>query len=218
MHQPRSFFITLEGGEGSGKSTLIEKLAAALSRDGYEVVKTREPGGTKLGEEVRRLLLSHQSGISICSYAELMLFLAARTQHIDEVIAPALQTGKIVICDRYNDSTVAYQGAARGLGIAAVQKQCELACHGVLPDLTLFLDVDPEIGLARTRQANKEMAQEGSVDRIESEKFIFHQTVREAMLALAAENPQRIQTLDANRPLDEVFQKALEIITEALTV
>lgn len=209
-------FITLEGGEGTGKSTLIEKLKDSLTAQGYDVVATREPGGTRLGEAVRELLLHHNEGVRIGNYAELMLFLAARTQHIEELIEPSLRLGKIVLCDRFNDSTVAYQGSARGLGIDVVQKQCELACHGVLPDLTLYLDVDPDIGLQRTRGVKKDSAELGSVDRIESEEILFHQKVREGMLKIAQDDPKRIYTIDASASLDEVFGAALEVVLEAV--
>lgn len=206
----KPLFVTLEGGEGAGKSSLMRKLAKALRGLAYEVVETRQPGGTRLGEQIREWLLSHREDVRIGKYAELMLFLADRTQHIDEVISPALEAGKIVICDRFNDSTVAYQGVARGIGADVVEKQCELACHGIVPDLTLYLDVDPAIGLERTRRTLKATAGAGQVDRIESEQIDFHQTVRKAMQMLAQKHPERIYTIDAAQPQDKVFQNALE--------
>jgi dTMP kinase len=215
MAKDEPLFITLEGGEGSGKTTLIDRLSAALADEGYDVVKTREPGGTRLGEEIRKILLNREPNIRIDRYAELMLFLAARTQQIDEIIEPALKAGKIVICDRFNESTIAYQGAARGIGMAEVQKQCELACHGILPTLTFYLDIDPEIGLARTRKVPKATSKAGQIDRIESEKILFHQNVRKAMQALALQNPERIKTIDATLSMDEVFNEALSHIRKA---
>lgn len=214
----KSLFITLEGGEGAGKSSLMRKLSNALKRQGYQVVETRQPGGTLLGEQIREWLLHHKENIRIGAYAELMLFLADRTQHIEEVIVPALEAGKIVICDRFNDSTVAYQGAARGIGAEVVEKQCELACHGILPNLTLYLDVDPAIGLDRTRRTLKDTAAAGQVDRIESEQIDFHRKVRSAMQMQAKKHPERIHTIDASIPQDEVFKRALAVITEKVAL
>lgn len=206
----KPLFITLEGGEGTGKTTLIDRLAETLVSKGYDVVKTREPGGTRLGELIRQWLLNHDPSIHIGCYAELMLFLAARAQHIEELIEPALAAGKIVLCDRFNDSSVAYQGAARGLGMAEVQKLCELACHGVLPQLTLFCDAHPEVGLQRAT------AQRGEKDRIESERIAFHMAVREGLQTLARQQPDRIHTIDASQSLEKVYQDALSVVLRAL--
>lgn len=209
-------FITLEGGEGAGKTTLLNTLEEMLSAQGISVVRTREPGGTPFGDEVRRWLLSHQSDVKIGSKAELLLFLASRAQHIEEVIAPALAAGKVVLCDRFNDSTVAYQGSARGLGAAWVRSLCNSVCGDVLPGLTLYLDVDPKIGLERTRGAAKENAASGNVDRIESEKFEFHQRVREAFLAISKQEPKRFYPIDALRPQTAVWQQAKDILSAHL--
>lgn len=199
-------FITVEGGEGAGKSTLIETLRDLLSDNGRQVVTTREPGGTSLGNEIRRLTLSHQ--FPIAPKAELLLMLASRAEHIDEVILPAIQEGKVVICDRYNDSTIAYQGAARGLGVEAVEALCKEICGSTLPDLTFYLDVDPEIGLQRSRKLDKQEAKAGELDKIESEKLSFHQTVRQAFLSIAAKEPNRVVVIDANQPLERVLAEA----------
>lgn len=214
-HQP--LFITLEGGEGTGKTSLIEQLSHDLTKRGYEVITTREPGGTVLGEQIREWLLHHKPEVNVCDYAELLLFLASRAQHLYEVILPALKQGKIVLCDRFNDSSVVYQGAARGLGMDVVKKQSELACQGVTPDITLFLDVDPVIGLERTRNTVKASANEGEVDRIESEKIAFHHAVREGMQQLASTEPERIKTIDASQSLETVFQEALGYVLDKLT-
>lgn len=213
-HHP--LFVTFEGGEGCGKSTVIERLSADLREKGYDVLTTREPGGSKLGEQIRIWLLHHAPDVNVGDYAELLLFLAARTQHLEEIILPALDKGKVVLCDRFNDSSVAYQGAARGLGMDAVQKQCELACRGITPNLTLFMDVDPRIGLERTRNTVKASASEGEVDRIESEKLDFHVKVLEAMRLLAKNNPGRIKTIDASQPLDTMYDQCLEAVLSAL--
>lgn len=205
-------FITCEGGEGSGKSTLIKKLSDTLRERGREVIVTREPGGIPLGESVRQLLLKRNHDVEIGSRAELMLFLAARAQHIEELIKPALDAGKIVLCDRFNDSTVAYQGYARGLGMESVQRLCTFICNGVEPDLTYFLDVDPSEGLKRTLRTHKDTAGAGDMDRIEAEKLEFHQRVRQGMRRLAAQYPERIRTIDAEQPLEDVFNKAVSFL------
>jgi len=201
-------FITFEGGEGAGKSTLIEEMAMQLASTGYEVLKTREPGGTKLGEHVRQILLQH-SHEKVSVYAELCLFLASRAQHISEVIGPALEARKIVLCDRFNDSSVAYQGAARGLGMEKVAAFCDFISEGLEPQLTLYLDIDPELGLSR---AKKSRAQ----DRIESETLAFHSKIREAYLSILKESPRRFHRLDASKAPIEVFNEAMKQVNPLL--
>ena len=210
----RSFpgFITVEGGEGAGKTTLIEILVEELTSRGMNVVRTREPGGTALGNEIRGLLLNKEKHLPIIDKAELLLFLAARAQHIEEVIAPAIATGKTVVCDRFNDSTVAYQGAARGLGTDYVRSLCNQVCGDVLPSLTFYLDVDPSIGLQRTRRAAKENASVGEVDRIESEAMEFHTKVREAFLSMARSEPERFVVIDASGTLATVSEALIKAI------
>jgi dTMP kinase len=148
----KALFITFEGGEGAGKTTLIDSIARQLAASHYYVVKTREPGGTHLGEHVRTLLLHDHTDQPLSSYAELFLFLAARAQQLDEVIRPALEERKIVLCDRFNDSTIAYQGIARGLGLEQVAELCGLVCRETQPHLTFYLDIDPSLGLARAKR------------------------------------------------------------------
>lgn len=211
----RGLFITLEGGEGAGKSTLLRELQKELQRQGHSILTTREPGGTLFGEQIRKWLLSE--GEPLNPKAELLLFLAARTEHLEKVIIPALEQGKIVICDRFNDSTVAYQGHARGLGLDWVQRLCETVCGKPAPDLTLFLDVTPSIGLTRTRRATKDMARSGQLDRIESEAIAFHEKVREGLQEAAKRNPERICTIDANQTSYRVFQEANDLIKKKLT-
>lgn len=210
----KGYFITIEGGEGSGKSTLINRLGNLFEQNGFATVKTREPGGTKLGETLRHLLLNYDENLPISSQAELMLFLAARAQHIEELIEPALLEGKIVLCDRFNDSTVAYQGVARGLDSKYVRKLCQLICGPVVPHLTLFLDVDPKIGLMRTNKLEKEHAVSGQFDRIEKEAIDFHQRVQQAFRRLARREPLRIYRIDANRSKEYVLNDALRAINE----
>ncbi len=199
----KGFFITFEGGEGAGKTTLIEQIARQLTEDGHSVLKTREPGGTELGEHIRILLLQHERPIS--PYAELSLFLASRAQHILEVIGPALEKGKIVLCDRFNDSSIAYQGAARGLGMEQVSAFCEFISQGVEPKLTLYLDLDPRIGLARAAKERKQ-------DRIEAEEILFHEKIREAYLAIHKKDPKRFLRLDADLPPSQVYEEAMKRI------
>lgn len=212
-----ALFITLEGGEGAGKSTLLSKLKEGLKTIGYEVITTREPGGTLLGKSIREWLLHHEENIPLSSQAELMLFLADRSQHIAEVIAPALKAGKIVICDRFNDSTIAYQGYARGLNISKVENLCKLVCSGTLPNLTFLLDIDPIIGLERTRNTHKESAENGSVDKIEAENLEFHQRVRKGLHEIAFNDPERVQILDATSPQELIYIQAMEIILKRLS-
>lgn len=203
-------FITLEGGEGSGKTTLLRRLQLWFEKQGREVVPTREPGGTSLGDEIRSLLLESGEGHGpkICTRAELLLFLGVRAQHVHEKIKPALAAGKVVICDRFSDSTVAYQGYARGLGIAETLRFCEFAADGLEPDLTLYLDVPPEIGLERAKRAVKEEKS----DRFEAELVDFHQKVRNGFLTLADLFPRRIRVINANESPDSVFDQSLQVI------
>ncbi|MBI2743165.1 MAG: dTMP kinase [Chlamydiales bacterium] len=201
--------ITFEGGEGAGKSTLIERLFDALNAKNLPVVKTRAPGGTRLGEVIRNLLLNKEEA-PLCSHSELLLFLADRAQHVEEIIAPALKKRQIVLCDRFNDSTVAYQGAARGLGEEDVRKLCSFACQGVEPNLTFYLDLDPAVGLKRVKQTR-----EGR-DKIEAEKILFHQKIRHAFHRIAEKELSRFHILDASRSSDEVFKQAMERIDALL--
>lgn len=214
----KGHFITLEGGEGSGKTTLLHQLVSFLTGLGYEVITTREPGGTPLGEAIRDLVLHHHAAMSIDPEAELLLFLAARAQHIKEKILPALQAGKIIICDRFNDSTIAYQGGARGLGVEHVQKLCQLVCGPITPELTLFLDVSPEIGLSRSKRVSKEHAASGQLDRIESEELSFHKRIREAFEHLAKKEPLRIYTINANKPQDQVCREAVLALEKLILI
>ena len=209
-------FITFEGGEGAGKTTLINKIADALAAKGFSVVKTREPGGSKLGDQIRQWLLNTDFQATVGQRAELMLFLAARAQHLEEKILPALKEGKIVLCDRFNDSTIAYQGVARGLGEEEVHQLCDLVCQGLTPDLTLFLDVNPKIGLERTRRATKENAQTGNLDRIEAEELEFHEHVHRAFKSIASQNPERVYPIDANGTEEEVYEAAWEAVEARL--
>lgn len=195
-------FITFEGGEGAGKTTLIEEIFRYLTSHGYEVLKTREPGGTHLGEKIRSLVLESREE-KISPFAELSLFLASRAQHVEQVILPALIAGKIVLCDRFNDSSVAYQGIARNLGKNEVSQACTFFSQGLVPSLTFYLDIDPKIGMSRVQKSRIK-------DRIEQEDYSFHHLVRNAFLTIAKENPQRVFILDASSPKHQVQQIAIQ--------
>jgi dTMP kinase len=194
-------FVTFEGGEGSGKSTQLRLLARRLRTFPEEVVETRDPGGTTVGKEIRRLLLSRESA-PMSEVAELLLYEASRAQLVREVIGPALARGAVVLSDRFTDSTLAYQGYGRGLDLDLILRLNHLATAGLRPDLTLLLDVDPRVGLDRcARIANTEAM---SRDRIEQEPLVFHQRTREGYLALARQEPDRIRLIDATLSVTEI--------------
>jgi dTMP kinase len=186
--------ITFEGIEGSGKTTQLRRLATLLRQDGYRVVETREPGGTPVAERIREILLSapgkHPATESMTAVCEIYLILAARSQHVTHVIEPALQAGSIVLCDRFSDSTFAYQGYGRGLNLAALQEMNRLATGGLKPDLTLLFEVPVATGLARRRKFALEQ------NRLDHEAHEFHDKVRRGFLALAAREPERIKKID----------------------
>lgn len=202
----RALFITFEGGEGAGKTTLISSLQKELSKRGEEVVRTREPGGTPLGEEIRRLLLEGKQ--SVTKRAELLLFLASRAEHVDQLIKPSMEEGKIVLCDRFTDSTLAYQAFGRQFDLKEVETLALFATDGLIPDITFYIDIDPVIGLSRRKRAT------GTLDRMEGEDLSYHKKVREAFLNLAEKNKKRIKVLDGNKSRDELFKEALSVIDE----
>ena len=206
----RGRFITLEGGEGCGKSTQAARLVAALSAEGIDALLVREPGGTWLSEQIR-MLIKDQVSDAPCDRAELLLFLAARAQLVRNVIRPALDGGKWVVCDRFSDSTMAYQGYGRGLPLDFIAAANDFACDGLKPDLTLLLDVSPET--ARLRMAKRESATNVSADRIEREGGGFHGRIRRGFAELATAEPSRIVTVDANGTPDEVWEKIWKSLT-----
>jgi len=215
MERPKKnkgLFITFEGGEGVGKTTLIERLYDHLCEKGFSVYKTRAPGGTEFGKHVREILLHHE-GYSFGKKAELFLFLADRAQHVEEKILPRLEENTIVLCDRFNDSTLAYQGVARSVDLDLLRTFCRFAASDLTPDLTLFLDLDPVTGLERSRKSKK---LGDSHDRIEREKIAFHTKVREAFLSLAQEESERFHVLDARLDSDAVFKQAMDEIQPKL--
>ena len=194
----RGLFFTLEGPEGSGKSTQILLLASELRKAGYIVVCTREPGGTRMAEAIRNTLLSATSKETITPEAEALLVLAARSQHVVHKIQPALARGSIVLCDRFADSTFAYQGFGRRLSLSWLASANRAATRGLTPHLTLLLDIPVSIGLARRRRAH------GHQNRLDRETAKFHQRVRRGFLVLASRTPRRIKVVNANRPVEIV--------------
>jgi len=199
MTAGRGCFIAFEGGEGAGKSTQERLLADALLQRGHVVVRTREPGGTPAGEAMRHVVLSPEFD-GLDARAEALLFAAARGEHVARVIRPALERGDVVICDRYLDSSVAYQGHGRELGPQRIRDLSLWATHDLLPDLTVLLDIDPRIGLSRVSDP----------DRLEAEPLGYHERVRDAFLVIAAHEPDRYLVLEAARPVDEIAAAILD--------
>lgn len=198
----RGVFITFEGPEGSGKSTQLRMLAKKLRAAGYEVLETAEPGGTPIGMQIRRVLLDAKNQ-ELSPTAELLLMFAARAQNVDQWILPALAAGKIVLCDRFTDSTLVYQGAGRGLGAEVVYDVDRIACRGLVPDLTIMVDIDVETGLDRARRRNERTNE--TETRIDEASVEFHRTIRNAYHRLVEDEPQRVKMIDGARTEGEVI-------------
>lgn len=205
-------FITFEGGEGCGKSTQIQLLADRLIEGGAMVHQTREPGGTKLGEAIRNLLQHEYAGEGMCPEAELLLFTAARAQITRELIQPAIARGEIVLCDRFMDSTTVYQGVARAIDAEQVTRINQFATGGLKPDLTILLDLSPEVGMTRVHERSN-----GQLDRMEKEDLTFFNEVRRGYLELADAEPDRFLVLDASRPIDTLQAEIWNAIEPRLT-
>lgn len=204
-------FITIEGPEGSGKSSVTKKVIELLEKDGYSCVLTREPGGTPISEEIRNVILDKKN-TNMDGMTEALLYAASRRQHLVEKVWPLSNEGKIVISDRFLDSSLAYQGGARGLGIDKILALNMFATDGFFPDLTLLFDIDPEIGLSRiSKNANRE------VNRLDLEKLEFHKNVRATFLSLANRFKDRYVIIDAAKPFDEVVKTTYEIIKKKIT-
>ena len=203
-------FITLEGPEGSGKTTAVEAAVKKLQEMGYEIVRTREPGGTPIAEQIRNVILD-KNNTAMDPRTEALLYAASRRQHLVEKVWPALKEGKIVICDRYLDSSLAYQGGARGLGVENILNVNLFATENTWPDLTLLFDIKPEIGLARINaNANRE------VNRLDLEKIEFRNKVRQTFLDLAARYPERFVIIDASQSREEVAKATMDAILSRL--
>jgi len=204
------FFITVEGPEGAGKTTVFHHLADMLREEGVNLVTTREPGGIRISERIREIILNPEEE-TMDAKTEALLFAAARRQHLVEKIEPALKEGKVVLCDRFIDSSLAYQGHARGLGIDDVMAINRFAIGKTMPDLTLFFDIEPEIGLERIAK-NKGR----EVNRLDSESITFHHRVWEGYQEVLKLYPERMAVIDASKPLDMVIQSAFEAVKSAI--
>lgn len=207
MSQP-GLFITLEGPDGSGKSTQALLLIRFLKKAGFKVLLTREPGGDRVAESIRRLLLSPHN--QIVPEAELFLYWASRAQHVQQIIKPALAQGQLVVGERFSDATVAYQGYGRGVDLGLIKKMNRLAAGGLTPDLTFLLDIPPARGLKKVLEAK------GVKDRFELEKLSFHKRVRQGYLALAEQEPRRIIKISVNHTIDHIHQQILLIIKKKI--
>lgn len=204
-----SLFVTFEGPEGAGKSTQIRRLASELEARGYSVVATREPGGTAIGEAIRQILLAPEHS-AMLPETEALLNTAARAQHVAEVIQPALAAGKVVLCDRFVDSTLVYQGAGRGLPTSELLALQRFATRGLWPDLTLLLDLPVEVGQARRRASGEPLS------RFDADALGFHERVRTGFLALARDDPARWRIIDAAQSEEAVAREVLAVVLERL--
>ena len=205
----RGFFITLEGGEGSGKSTQVPVVADFFRQRGYDVVCTREPGGTKLAEQIRSVLLTKDPDEDLCDKSELLLMYAARAQLVETLIKPSLAQGKVVISDRFDLSTLAYQGAGRGIPLAEIAALRQVAIGDFAPDLTLLLDVPVAVGMARMRAR-------GSIDRIEQAGTAFFERIRTGFREYALSHPEQVALIDGTQELAQVSAQVEQVLTECL--
>ena len=201
-------FITFEGIEGCGKTTQIKLLNEYLQGKGFKTILTREPGGTTIGDKIRQILLD-PANKKMHPLTELLLYGASRAQHVEELIRPALSEGKIVLCDRYSDSTTAYQGAARRVDKKILASLDAIATNGLTPDITIVVDVAPTVGLSR-------VAGRGAPDRFEQETLAFHERVRQGYLTLAKGNPKRVKIVDGSKEIEEVHGEIIKVIEKFL--
>lgn len=211
----KGFFVTFEGIEGCGKTTQVSLAARWLAGQGREICQTREPGGTEIGSQIRKILLSDRTS-GLLPLSEALLYMADRVQHVQQVISPALQRGQIVLCDRYHDSTVAYQGYARGISLELLDAIRQHSGTILEPDLTLLFDLDPETGLDRSFQ--KLAAQQIDEARFEKETLEFHGRVREGFLTLLKQNTHRMIMIDASKSIDAVHRQVIDCLTERLNL
>lgn len=202
----KGIFITIEGGEGAGKTTLIERLSVTLREQGLKVMTTREPGGIPIAEQIRTVILD-PAHTMMDARTEALLYAAARRQHLVEKVLPALEKGAVVICDRFVDSSLAYQGYARGLGMDEVWAINRFAIQDTMPELTMFLDVSPEVGLSRIMASV-----DRELNRLDLERHSFHERVREGYKILAERFPERIVTINADLQPDDVFREVMQMI------
>jgi len=201
----RGFFITLEGIEGAGKSSMVNYIKDFLTKDGHDVIKTREPGGTNVGEQIREILLKNENN-SLTPDTELLLMFAARAQHIKEVITPALSSGKTILCDRFIDATYAYQGGGRGIDASRINILEKWVQSDLTPDLTLLFDLDVSVGIERTKKRSE-------ADRFEQEKSIFFENVRSCYLERAKNEPNRFCIINSALPIQKVEDQIMAILS-----
>ena len=215
-HESRGKFITFEGLDGCGKTTQLEKLAGVLRQQGIDVVMTREPGGTEIGERIRAVLLDSRTA-GLDARAEMALMFASRAQQIAQIILPALEAGQWVLCDRFTDSTEAYQGGGRQLGSEAVLECHKALCRSLWPDLTILMDTEVSASVARARRRNQAASASGSDEnRFEKESQAFFTRVRNAYLEIARREPQRVVRVDARPPMEVVHPEIVRVVRERL--
>ncbi len=206
----KGLFIVFEGGEGAGKSTILDKIYIWLEERGYSCIKTREPGGIKISEKIRSVILDNEN-TEMDERTEALLYAAARRQHLVEKVIPALESGKVVLCDRFIDSSLAYQGHARGIGMEEILNINKFAIEDFMPDLSIFFDIDPKLGLDRI---NKDSSRE--VNRLDNEKIDFHNRVREGYNLVMEMSGDRMVRIDASKSIDEVYNNVKDIINKYL--
>ena len=206
----KGLFIVFEGGEGAGKSTILDKIYIWLEERGYSCIKTREPGGIKISEKIRSVILDNEN-TEMDERTEALLYAAARRQHLVEKVIPALKSGKVVLCDRFIDSSLAYQGHARGIGMEEILNINKFAIEDFMPDLSIFFDIDPKLGLDRI---NKDSSRE--VNRLDNEKIDFHNRVREGYNLVMEMSGDRMVRIDASKSIDEVYNNVKDIINKYL--
>lgn len=204
-------FISFEGGEGSGKTTIIKQLKIDLEKQGFKVLQTREPGGSEIAEEIRQIILNI-ANVKMDPRTEALLYAASRRQHLVEVILPALQNGNIVLCDRFVDSSLAYQGYARGLGINQIYELNRFAIEDLLPGLTIYLDLDPKIGLRRIKDNNR------ACNRLDLESLEFHKKVREGYLLIAKQYPTRIKVVNGSLSKEKLYEEVKKIVLDYFNI
>lgn len=210
--QKKGYFISSEGPEGAGKTTVMNLLGERLKEEGYDILMTREPGGIMVSEKIRDIILDNEHTM-MDSRTEALLYAASRRQHLVEKVQPAIDAGKIVICDRFIDSSLAYQGYARGIGIDEILAINQFAIGKMLPDKTILFDIEPSLGLSRINAHNGR-----EKNRLDAESLTFHQKVREGYLLLVKKYPERIKVVDASYPIEEVFEKVYKVIKRELEI
>ncbi|WP_088014756.1 dTMP kinase [Gottfriedia acidiceleris] len=202
----KSLFITFEGPEGAGKTTIINMIAEELNKRSVNFISTREPGGIRIAESIRNIILNTEN-VEMDKRTEALLYAAARRQHLAEKVIPALEEGKIVLCDRFVDSSLAYQGVGRGIGIDEIYNINQFAIDGLMPDLTIYFDLDPKVGLNRVHQAD-----EREINRLDLEELDFHLKVQSGYAEIMKREPWRFKRIDASNSIDQVFNDTLKVI------